>query len=119
MTEEDYRYKMVATITRLETKLDGVQEYLDGLGKRVDVLDSECVRRGAIWSVLIILATLFSGVFATYYANHASIQASNATIEGQSQQQAALQEQLKKLTEASEQNRQALETWFRQNAKSR
>ena len=115
VTEEDARYRMVATITRLETKLDALQQCVEDLIKRITVVEGDCIRRSALWSVAIILSTLFSGAFATYYAKTTTIQTTQDKV---TDQQTTLHDELKHLEETSEMNRKALETWMKQNAKS-
>lgn len=121
VVEEDYRYKMVSSISKVETSISSIQECLESLGKRVTDIEHDCIRRSALWSVAIITATLFSGVFASYYTSSSSQQklledqAKQQT--SQEKQQTALQEQMKRLADTAEDNRKALESWFKTNAK--
>ena len=69
MVEEDWRYTIAATVSRIEQKVDSVNEALVGINRRIDVIEERVwglsgtkLGTGRLLSIMVVIATIAAAV---------------------------------------------------------
>ena len=69
MSEEDWRYTIAAAASRIEQKVDSVNEALVGINRRIDVIEERVWRlsgtklgTATLMSIMVVIATIAAAV---------------------------------------------------------
>ena len=69
MVEEDWRYTIAATVSRIEQKVDSVNEALVGINRRIDVIEARVwdmsgtkLGTASLMSIMVVIATIAAAI---------------------------------------------------------